>query len=50
MDKAKRDEEAYLAENKERLEREARLKEKRDIVSKNIKVKNELKLDKINQI
>lgn len=49
-DKAKREEQAYLAENRERLAREARLKEKREMTSREIKDKNEMKLDKINQI
>merc|ERR1712071_389274 len=49
-DKAKRDEQAYLVENRERLAREAKLKEKREVLSREIKDKNEMQLDKINQI
>ena len=46
-DKAKRDEQAYLVENRERLAREAKLKEKREVLSREIKDKNEMQLDKL---
>merc|ERR1712032_322056 len=49
-ERAKQEEQAYLAENRERLAREARLKEKRKLMSREIKDKNEMKLSKINQI
>jgi len=50
QDKLKREEEIFLAENKERLEREAKLEQKQILASKEIKEKEVVRLDKINQL